>query len=938
MDVERALFERASIDSLIPADGEVSLVNLLDDDAAYFETPRRLIPVKRRELLFVDEKLRCIAALQVPWCEQPVLDSLLSRAEFKIDVWAFDKASRDEEPAKDLILSTTVSNIQDPVVRAQTKTVYNSEEDVLTLLWEAEVTLHRPRIRMSQPSIYVHSLLVVERPGPGSSKDGALMKLFTPMEANVLEPMQHLVALNGRSPYLAASRLERAVSFASTPSIPLRLEHMSSKYRLVPAANARVRFSQLSPAAGPAAMIASLDIEITPFIEIEAVAEKVEVQMASGQIENLMPAFIPLKCRSGDLVTFLWRLKLAPTGAPTGNPSATPAMPSASPRVDVLSISLLFRVTTSDQMRSTIHMGWTTNVDFSPSFNASFGGPTQTLQRSHRPPGLSLNRERPKQMHESRSSLQPMNGPANVTVSFIAAEEAVYPGKPFTWRVLVVNHSAHPAKLVIVPLPHIPLVGAASTHFAKRHAPKLSAASLHADERRHGRDAESDVEFAQAVVDGNVVYAIHHSNTAPPPADLTKLEMVAFKAGVLRVDAMRVIDKVREAEEGMGAAGVVTDFRDLPNVIVEELPSPVLTMAALSSGPVPIVKVEDDVVKDEPMEDDAVPYMDDPDDEGGDLDFTGAKQEVWLGHVPRTLWGVLSKLGTIDDDDEIEIGTIRVEGPESRPQRVSLLLNSNLTQFSTQHKEYNLFETKPTERRAKRRGSALIFSEQDVPGYQARRFNFNDVDEQGNPVQANSKLFEKWKRSQNNKKRRADKEAGVEDTPQPQRWKIPKKTAIQGVISREFDVKPVKNADYLAIEAVQTGSMLHQKKKQEAVLIQSLDHVIQIEGTADQLKQNRDAVRRRQMREREDRKANQYQRLERPALQSLLHQLFARHKVWPFKELRLETKQPADYLKSVLEEIAFQPAKGDWAGKWVMKEEYRNTHLADLQDLDGARI
>ncbi|RMZ89315.1 hypothetical protein DV736_g3453, partial [Chaetothyriales sp. CBS 134916] len=354
-------------------------------------------------------------------------------------------------------------------------------------------------------------------------------------------------------------------------------------------------------------------------------------------------------------------------------------------------------------------------------------------------------------------------------------------------------------------------------------------------------------------------------------------------------------------------------------------------MASLSNGPVPIVKVEDDMVKDEPMDDDAVPYMDDPDDEGGDLDFSGAKQEVWLCHVPRTLWAALSKLGTMDDD-EIEIGTIRVEGPEARPHRVSLLLNANIPQFSMQHKEYNLFETPAAERRVKHKGGTLIFSEQDVAGYQPRRFNFNDVDDQGNPMQANSKLFEKWKRSQNNKKRRAEKDAGAEDMPQPRRRKIPKKTAIQGVIGREFDVKPVKNADYLAVEAAQAGSMLHQKKKQEAVLIQSLDDVIQIEGTADQLKQNRDAVKRRQMREREDRKANQYQRLERAALQSLLHQLFARHKVWPFKELRLETRQPADYLKSVLEEIAFQPAKGDWAGKWVMKEEYRNTHLADLQD------
>ena len=46
------------------------------------------------------------------------------------------------------------------------------------------------------------------------------------------------------------------------------------------------------------------------------------------------------------------------------------------------------------------------------------------------------------------------------------------------------------------------------------------------------------------------------------------IEMVAFTAGTLRVDAIRVIDLVREAEEGVGAMGVMVDIRDLPDVVV----------------------------------------------------------------------------------------------------------------------------------------------------------------------------------------------------------------------------------------------------------------------------------------------------------------------------------------------------------------------------------
>jgi hypothetical protein len=46
----------------------------------------------------------------------------------------------------------------------------------------------------------------------------------------------------------------------------------------------------------------------------------------------------------------------------------------------------------------------------------------------------------------------------------------------------------------------------------------------------------------------------------------SQIQMVAFKAGTLRVDAMRVVDLVREFEEG--ATGVFTDIRDLPDVVV----------------------------------------------------------------------------------------------------------------------------------------------------------------------------------------------------------------------------------------------------------------------------------------------------------------------------------------------------------------------------------
>lgn len=56
-------------------------------------------------------------------------------------------------------------------------------------------------------------------------------------------------------------------------------------------------------------------------------------------------------------------------------------------------------------------------------------------------------------------------------------------------------------------------------------------------------------------------------------------------------------------------------------------------------------------------------------EDAGDLDFSNAGQNVWLMRIPRQLWEHWSKL---DDDEEIQIGTVRVEGQPTDIKRVRL--------------------------------------------------------------------------------------------------------------------------------------------------------------------------------------------------------------------------------------------------------------------------
>ena len=64
-------------------------------------------------------------------------------------------------------------------------------------------------------------------------------------------------------------------------------------------------------------------------------------------------------------------------------------------------------------------------------------------------------------------------------------------------------------------------------------------------------------------------------------------------------------------------------------------------------------------------------HDDDLENDVGDLDFSNSDLKLWLTKVPSSLWEILSSL---KDDDEIELGTLRVEGSLEAPKRVCSLL------------------------------------------------------------------------------------------------------------------------------------------------------------------------------------------------------------------------------------------------------------------------
>ncbi|KIV78570.1 hypothetical protein PV11_06214 [Exophiala sideris] len=394
--------------------------------------------------------------------------------------------------------------------------------------------------------------------------------------------MRFIPRLQQNPPYLAASRLERVLPVTATHKQRFHIAHVPSRrYRAVPAAIARVRYQRVDTLIPTPTNIALLDVEIVPFVRIEASIQDVDLTLKHGRAESIMPGFLPMQCQSGECLTFIHKLH---------QDINTAEIPLANPNIDVLSVRIRLQVHSGRTCQPLVSMDWTTHVDFTQALNPSFGPPSQPIQRPNRPTSLPVNNGNDSggAFLLTSTSLQPTSDVVlrgGLSISFTASALPAIVGEPFTWKVLVVNNSTKAAKITVIPLPRVQRQNSQAQSLAKRHAPKSPTASFHPSERRHTRDKD-DVDVAQAIVDENVVYAMHHANVVPPETDLMALtaelrigplapgqcheceiQMVAFEAGSLKVDAMRIVDLVKEAEEGGGAPGVVVDIKDLPDVV-----------------------------------------------------------------------------------------------------------------------------------------------------------------------------------------------------------------------------------------------------------------------------------------------------------------------------------------------------------------------------------
>lgn len=400
----------------------------------------------------------------------------------------------------------------------------------------------RPRIRIQHPSlIFIASASLNQSDSQQQqSPDDDYLPPLVPASTNILQPLSTDEALNKIDPFLPASRLLRVVpaQYSEDPIYNVQ-QRSGHPIRVVPAASARIRYSRLNSFSGRPTTIASLDFEVTPFLNCDVLFDKAELRLSDGKIETLSedPGLKPpIICRPRDDVTLIY--KLTPGYSQDSSLSTTVL-------VSVLDIS----------------------IDFSMILNPTFGGPSQALQRSNRPVSLSVGQHQVNvlasgpppswsSLRDRASSITDMG----VTISFTGPSR-VEVGKPFSWDVFIVNRSTIARKFAMVAIPRRKRAD------QRGHVTRPSSSSL--------SSLKGD-GVAEAVTDDNIVHAMQKTVAGQeaeliclsteirigplPPGTCysTELKLLPLAVGPLHLEAVRLVD---------AHTNETTDIRDLPDIV-----------------------------------------------------------------------------------------------------------------------------------------------------------------------------------------------------------------------------------------------------------------------------------------------------------------------------------------------------------------------------------
>ncbi|KAK3362743.1 TRAPP trafficking subunit Trs65-domain-containing protein [Lasiosphaeria hispida] len=565
----------------------------------------RLASIEQRDLLFFDETVDVYLVLKTACADKQALAPYLRRLVITVEAQVVNThAEREGPPASEPIYNGAVEHTEDALVIVdgpadEEGTGEEEEREPYTYaIWKLSVFLPRPRIRLQGPSI-VFSASASLKPSD-SDRSGGLpngyMRSSTPSGMNLLEAFADDSMLGGIKPQLSALRVSRVAPVTKSKDAHRRIKGMRNlRLKVCLVVHTRVRFARPNTTPPSPALIALLEVDFTPFFECEVALDKITLAVTDSTVEDMNTEDgmrLPLRCVAHDHLTMIYRLA----------PQQLDIVGKNSARdLDIkIEMAVLVRPEGPNSCVPHLSMTWSQNVDFTLPVNPGFGQPiTQPIQRSHRPSQLSIGAGGEAQSLVSPSVSRPDALPSleaatanpletvipdfGITMTFSGPGQPVYAGEEFSWSVFVVNRSKQEGA------GRSSITGAGAGAVPASSARKLALLAIPKRRRNElrvarppsssgsGLGSKRDHLIADAVLDENIVHAMQRSSVvdstevvclsadvrvgplAPNACAVVELRFLALRAGVVGIEAVRVVD--------LGTQEHV-DIRELPTVVV----------------------------------------------------------------------------------------------------------------------------------------------------------------------------------------------------------------------------------------------------------------------------------------------------------------------------------------------------------------------------------
>ncbi|KAH6845235.1 TRAPP trafficking subunit Trs65-domain-containing protein [Chaetomium sp. MPI-CAGE-AT-0009] len=602
-DMADAFLEQSYLTYIIPSTTKFDPEDALQQDGSSIES--KISSIEQRDQLFFDETVDVYFILRAPYSDDQTLRAHLRRLVITLDTRIVNGAITDRDganPSSETIYKGTVEDVEEAFVVAEELQGEEGQRYAYAV-WKLPVFLNRPRMRLQLPSVVFSGAANLKMDTAASGQLDALgegyMQSCMPSGMNILESFANDPFLGGTVPRLSAQRVSKVAPLTKPKDALHRISGLQSlKLKIYPVLHTRVRFSRPNTTPASTSLVALLEVDFTPYFDCEVALDKLTLGVTDGTVEDLNNQdgmTLPLSCVAYDHLTFLY--KLAPQQRDIVSKNLAREL------IITIEVVVLVRPDNEpDPCTPRLVMTWATPLDFTPPVNPGFGQPKPTaLQRAHRPSQLSISGGVDSQPLVSPSVIRPDALPSleaatarpletalpdfGITMTFTGPTEPVRLGEEFVWTVFVVNRS----KPDNMPPPPSAPPSALARHAAAAAARKLMLVPVPRRRRNDlrvirppstagGLGSKRDPLIADAVLDETVVHAMQRNSVvdaaelvclsadvrvgplAPNGCAVAELRFLALRAGVVGLEAVRVVD--------LGSQEHV-DVRELPLVVVE---------------------------------------------------------------------------------------------------------------------------------------------------------------------------------------------------------------------------------------------------------------------------------------------------------------------------------------------------------------------------------